>query len=122
MYSMAINEQFEEASFYRDELSFLTNNYYFNSTNSKDLINTDIIGSYVLDKKIQIVILFFRGGYIIDKASLYSEAKSIDIKHDIGQLICQFYSKKTSIPKRIILSDDFPYAENLKKELEGVGS
>tara|TARA_Y100000748_G_scaffold126373_1_gene105973 strand:- start:355 stop:2010 length:1656 start_codon:yes stop_codon:yes gene_type:complete len=117
MYSMAINEQFEEASFYRDELSFLTNNYYFNSTNSKDLINTDIIGSYILDKKIQIVILFFRGGYIIDKASLYSEAKSIDIKHDIGQLICQFYSKKTSIPKRIILSDDFPYAENLKKEL-----
>ena len=71
----------------------------------------------MLDKKSQIVILFFRGGYIIDKASLYSEAKSIDIKHDIGKLICQFYSKKTSIPKKIILSDDFHYAENLKKEL-----
>ena len=30
----ASEEQFEEASFYRDELSFLSNNYYFNSNNN----------------------------------------------------------------------------------------
>lgn len=117
MKKMAINEQFEEASFFRDELSFLANSYYFNSTNSQDLINTDVIGSYILDKKIQIVILFFRGGYIIDKANLYSEAKSKDIRYDVGQLVSQFYSKKTSIPKKIILSNDFPYVDELKKEL-----
>ena len=118
MNQMAKHEQFEEASFYRDELSFLSNNYYFNSTPKEELANTDVIGFYILDKKIQIVILFFRGGYIIDKANLYIEAKSKNIDLDIYQLVSQFYSKKTSIPEKIILAQDFPCILELKKDLK----
>ena len=118
MNRMAKNEQFEEASFYRDELSFLSNNYYFNSTPKEELATADVIGFYILDKKIQIVILFFRGGYIIDKANLYIEAKSKNIDLDIYQLVSQFYSKKTSIPEKIILAQDFPCILELKKDLK----
>ena len=49
MNRMAKHEQFEEASFYRDELSFLSNNYYFNSTPKEELANADVIGFYILD-------------------------------------------------------------------------
>ncbi|MBT3475456.1 excinuclease ABC subunit UvrC [bacterium] len=117
MNRMAQNEQFEEASFYRDELSLLSNNYYFNPTPKEKLTNTDVVGFYILDKKIQIVILFFRGGYLIDKANLYIETKSKNINLDIYQLVSQFYSKKTSIPKKIIIAKDFPYISELKKDL-----
>ena len=122
MNKMASEEQFEEASFYRDELSFLSNNYYFNSANNEKLNNTDVIGFYTLDKKIQIVILFFRGGYIIDKANLFAEVKSTNINLDIYQLISQFYSKKTSVPERIIVNKDFPYILEFKKDLSDFSS
>ncbi|NSW88808.1 excinuclease ABC subunit UvrC [bacterium] len=122
MNKMADEEQFEEASFYRDELSFLSNNYYFNSASNEKLNNTDVIGFYTLDKKIQIVILFFRGGYIIDKANLFAEIKSTNTNLDIYQLISQFYSKKTSVPKRILVNKDFPYFLELKKDLSDFSS
>lgn len=114
---MADSEKFEEASFYRDELSFLSNNYYFNSTSNEKLKNTDVIGFTVLEKKIQIVLLFFRGGYLIDKANLYMETKTEDVNFHIYQLLSQFYSKKTSIPSIIIIDRDFPYSNELIKDL-----
>ena len=122
MNQMAKEEQFEEASFYRDELSFLSNNYYFNSASNEKLNNTDVIGFYTLNKKIQIVILFFRGGYIIDKANLFNETKSSDINLDIYQLISQFYSKKTSVPERILINKIFPYLPEFKKDLNDFSS
>ena len=42
--------------------------------------------------------------------------KNIDL--DIYQLVSQFYSKKTSIPEKIILAQDFPCILELKKDLK----
>ena len=114
---MAKNENFEEAAFYRDELDLLNNNHFFSSVSVEKLKNTDLIGFYVLKNKIQIIILFFRGGYVIDKADLYIESKTNQINIEIYQLISQFYSKKTSAPKKILLPSTFPYIEELKKDL-----
>jgi len=110
-------EQFEEASFYRDELALLSNNYYFNPAPREQLVNTDVVGFYVLENKVQVVILFFRGGYIIDKANFYLETNLEKIGLNIYQIISQFYSRKTSVPKKIILDKAFPYVEELKKDL-----
>ena len=71
----------------------------------------------MLENKVQVVILFFRGGYIIDKANFYLETNLEKIGLNIYQIISQFYSRKTSVPKKIILDKAFPYVEELKKDL-----
>ena len=114
---MSREERFEEAAFYRDQLNLVSNPHFFEAISTRGLKNTDIIGLYVLGNKIQIIILFLRGGCIIDKADLYVESKTNQINIEIYQLISQFYSQKTSAPKTILLPLTFPYVEELKKDL-----
>ena len=110
-------EKYEEASFYRDELELISNNYYFNPSSSIKLENTDILGFCKIKNKIQIIILFFRGGYLIDKADLYIEAKSKHVEMNVYQAVSQFYAQGTSVPERILMKPDFSYLKQLQNDL-----
>jgi excinuclease ABC subunit C len=114
---MAEQERFEEAAFYRDQFELLNKNYLFDVRSVEKLKNLDVIGFHVAKKKVQIVILFFRGGYIIDKADLYFESETKHQDIEIYQIISQFYSKKLSIPKKILLPNNFQYVDELKEDL-----
>ncbi len=114
---MAEEERFEEAAFYRDQFELLNKNYLFDIRSVDKLKNLDVIGFYVSKKKVQIVILFFRGGYIIDKADFYFGSKTKHQDIEIYQIISQFYSKKLSIPKKILLPNNFQYINELKEDL-----
>ena len=75
MNELAEKEMFEQASFLRDELEIFNNNNYFDAVSAENLKNTDIIGIHTANNLIQIAILFFRGGFIIDKADLFFTQK-----------------------------------------------
>ena len=75
MNELAEKEMFEQASFLRDELEIFNNNNYFDAVSAENLKNTDIIGIHTANNLIQIAILFFRGGFIIDKANHFFTQK-----------------------------------------------
>ena len=81
MIEFAKKEMFEQASFLRDELERLSTNNYYEYRNSESLKNTDVIGIITKNNQIQISILFFRGGYIIDKADLFAISKIQNIQY-----------------------------------------
>ena len=120
MIEFAKREKFEEASFLRDELERLDNNNYFDTINSENLKNTDVIGIIESDNHIQISILFFRGGYIIDKADLFATSKLKDINLEVHQMLKQFYALKSSIPKKIIISNQFKFIDEFKIDLKNL--
>ena len=120
MIEFAKREKFEEASFLRDELERLDNNNYFDTINSENLKNTDVIGIIENDNHIQISILFFRGGYIIDKADLFATSKLKDINLEVHQMLKQFYALKSSIPKKIIISNQFKFIDEFKIDLKNL--
>ena len=121
MHEFAKKEMFEQASFLRDELERLSNNYYYDSINSESLKNTDVIGVVSNKKVLEISILFFRGGYIIDKAEIFTTIKLHDTEYEAYQILKQFYSSKSSVPKRIIIKKDFKYTDDLKYDLKNLG-
>ena len=57
-------EMFEQASFLRDELERLSNNYYYDSINSESLKNTDVIG-VVSNKEVLEISSCFSGADIL---------------------------------------------------------
>ena len=120
MIEFAKKEMFEQASFLRDELERLSTNYYYEYRNSESLKNTDVIGVITKDQQIQISILFFRGGYIIDKADLFAESKMHNIQFEQYQMLKQFYSLKSSVPKRIVIDNKFEYFDDLKVDLKNL--
>lgn len=121
MHEFAKKEMFEQASFLRDELERLSNNYYYDSINSESLKNTDVIGVVSNKEVLEISILFFRGGYIIDKAEIFTTIKLHDTEYEAYQILKQFYSSKSSVPKRIIIKKDFKYIDDLKYDLKNLG-
>ena len=120
MIEFAKKEMFEQATFLRDELERLSTNYYYEYRNSESLKNTDVIGVITKDQLIQISILFFRGGYIIDKADLFAESKTQNIQFEQYQMLKQFYSLKSSVPKRIVIDNNFEYFDDLKVDLKNL--
>ena len=104
----------------RDELERLSN-YYYDSINSESLKNTDVIGVVSNKEVLEISILFFRGGYIIDKAEIFTTIKLHDTEYEAYQILKQFYSSKSSVPKRIIIKKDFKYTDDLKYDLKNLG-
>ena len=118
MIEFAKKEMFEQASFLRDELERLSTNNYYEYRNSESLKNTDVIGIITKNNQIQISILFFRGGYIIDKADLFAISKIQNIQYEQYQMLKQFYSLKSSVPKKIIIDNQFKYFDDLKIDVE----
>ena len=120
MIEFAKKEMFEQASFLRDELERLSTNNYYEYRNSESLKNTDVIGIITKNNQIQISILFFRGGYIIDKADLFAISKIQNIQYEQYQMLKQFYSLKSSVPKKIIIDNQFEYFDDLKIDLKNL--
>ena len=121
MNELAEKEMFEQASFLRDELEIFNNNNYFDAVSAENLKNTDIIGIHTANNLIQIAILFFRGGFIIDKADLFFHSKTKNIKLESYEIIKQFYSLKSSVPKKIFLPKDFDFQKELSSDLKSLG-
>ena len=113
MNELAEKEMFEQASFLRDELEIFNNNNYFDAVSAENLKNTDIIGIHTASNLIQIAILFFRGGFIIDKADLFFYSKTRNIKLESYEIIKQFYSLRSSVSKKIFLPKDFDFQKEL---------
>ncbi len=122
MESMATQERFEEAAFYRDQLEILNTTNLFDNQILKKIGNLDVVGFKTQNNKVQIIILFLRGGYIIDKADLYFTSKTKQLQMEIYQIISQFYSKQISIPNTVLVSDKFIYLTELKEDLLEISS
>jgi excinuclease ABC subunit C len=121
MNELAEKEMFEQASFLRDELEIFNNNNYFDAVSAENLKNTDIIGIHSVGNSIQIAILFFRGGFIIDKADLFFHSKTKNIKLESYEIIKQFYSMRSSVPKKIFLPSNFDFQKELLSDLTNLG-
>ena len=80
-----------------------------------------MVGFASSKNRVQIIILFIRGGYIIDKADLFFTSKTKQLEIEIYQLISQFYSKQISTPDGILLSNEFQYLTELKEDLLAIG-
>ena len=118
---MAKEERFEEAAFYRDQFETLKNNPVFDTKSLQKVSNLDVVGFASSKNRVQIIILFIRGGYIIDKADLFFTSKTKQLEIEIYQLISQFYSKQISTPDGILLSNEFQYLTELKEDLLAIG-
>jgi excinuclease ABC subunit C len=99
--------RYEDAAHYRDQIKLLENNLDVKRLVVASLTDKDILGCYREGKNVEFVILFSRGGAIIDKAEYSFDNAVVEDKEILYEFLQQFYGDGRFIPNKILIPRRF---------------
>lgn len=95
--------RYEDAAHYRDQIRLIEKNLDVKRLISASLTDKDIVGFYREGKNVEFVVLFSRGGAIIDKAEYSFDNAVGGDKEVLYEFLRQFYSDGRFIPNEILI-------------------
>jgi excinuclease ABC subunit C len=95
--------RYEEAAEYRDQIRQIEKNLDVRRLISGTLEDKDAVGFYRSNGKVEISVLFSRGGAIVDKAEYFVESVHTGDSELIEEFIARFYDEGRFIPRVILL-------------------
>ncbi|MGH7792223.1 MAG: excinuclease ABC subunit UvrC, partial [Thermodesulfobacteriota bacterium] len=95
--------RYEDAALYRDQLKLLEKHIGTPLHISGSLLDKDIVGCYREGQSVEFVVLFSRGGAIIDKADFLFERAAGEDDEIVREFLGQFYGPDRFMPKEIII-------------------
>src|SRR5574341_51791 len=115
MYSAGL--RYEDAAHYRDQIELLKRHLGVDLHISSSLMDRDIVGFYRDAQFVEFVVLFSRGGAIIDMVEYpFNNAKWED-EEIVREFIEQLYGGERFIPREIIIPLRFEGVEALREWL-----
>jgi len=99
--------RFEDAAHYRDQICFLQQHPDVQGLISATQTDMDIVGYYREAQSVDFVVLFSRGGNIIDKSEFNFDNASWEDNEVLRQFLTQFYGVDRFIPKEILIPVGF---------------
>ena len=114
MGELAAEMRYEEAATYRDRIAALTHVMETRTpTQQVDQADRDILGTYRAGEELQIHVLFYRGGKLLDAASHLFKSPLPDALV-LRQFVMRFYtSSRVQVPPEIVVSLPLDDAEGL---------
>lgn len=109
--------RYEDAALYRDQMKLLEKHLGVQLHVSGSLLDKDIVGFYRESESVEFIILFSRGGAIIDKADFSFEKATWEDDEIVREFLEQFYGVDRFIPKEIIIPMRFEGLEVLSEWL-----
>ncbi len=98
--------RYEDAAHYRDQVKLLEKNIDEQMFVTPDTKDRDIVGFHREGQDIEFVVLFSRGGSLVDKAE-YSFRNTAGTERELlAEFLSQFYGGSRFIPNEIIVSAD----------------
>ncbi|MER3446644.1 MAG: excinuclease ABC subunit C [Candidatus Dadabacteria bacterium] len=95
--------RYEDAAHYRDQIRLIEKNLGVKRLIAASLIDKDILGFYREGKNIEFVVLFSRGGAIIDKAEYSFDNAVGENKEVLYEFLQQFYGDRRFIPSEVLI-------------------
>ncbi|MGH7808381.1 MAG: excinuclease ABC subunit UvrC [Thermodesulfobacteriota bacterium] len=95
--------RYEDAALYRDQIKLLEKHIGTPLHISGSLLDKDIVGCYREGQSVEFVVLFSRGGAIIDKADFSFERAAGEDDEIVREFLGQFYGPDRFMPKEIII-------------------
>jgi excinuclease ABC subunit C len=95
--------RYEDAVLYRDQIKLLEKHLGIPLHVSGSLLDKDIVGYYRESQSVEFIVLFSRGGAIIDKADFSFEKATWEDDEIVREFLGQFYGPDRFIPKEIII-------------------
>lgn len=99
--------RFEDAAHYRDQIYFLEKHPDVQGLISSTQTDMDIVGYYRESRSVDFVVLFSRGGNIIDKSEFNFNNASWEDNEVLRGFLTQFYGVDRFIPKEILIPVGF---------------
>jgi excinuclease ABC subunit C len=99
--------RYEDAAHYRDQIKLLEKNSDVKRLVAASLTAKDIVGFYREGKNVDFVVLFSRGGAIIDKADYSFDNAIAEDKEVLYGFLQQFYNDGRYIPNEILIPLSF---------------
>ncbi|HSE83739.1 MAG TPA: excinuclease ABC subunit UvrC [Thermodesulfobacteriota bacterium] len=99
--------RYEDAAHYRDQIRFLEKNLDVERLISASLTDKDIVGFHREGQLAEFVVLFSRGGAIIDKAEYSFDNAMPEDEEILREFLGQFYNDNRFIPNEILVPSSF---------------
>lgn len=99
--------RFEDAAHFRDQINFLEKHPDVQGLISAAQTDSDIVGFYRESNAVEFVVLFSRGGTIIDKSEFYFNNATWDDGETLREFLGQFYEKDRYIPNQVTVPERF---------------
>jgi len=104
MKNAAADLRFEEAAFYRNQLSFLKMHIDQKGLIDSKTKDIDVIGIYREGYSTSIVVLYFRNGSIMDKSEYFFENSFGDSTQILEEFIYRYYLGSKSYPNEVCIN------------------
>lgn len=95
--------RFEDAAHFRDQINFLEGHPDVQGLISTTHTDHDIVGFYRESNMVAFVLLFSRGGTIIDKSEYYFDNATWEDDETLQEFLSRFYERDRYVPNRIIV-------------------
>lgn len=95
--------RYEDAAHYRDQIKFLQKNLDVETLISASLADKDMVGFHRNGESVEFVVLFSRGGAIIDKAEYSFDNAVLEDAEILREFLGQFYDNNRFIPSEILI-------------------
>lgn len=99
--------RFEDAAHFRDQINFLERHPDVQGLIATTQTDDDIVGFYRESNVVEFVVLFSRGGSIIDKSEFYINNASWEDGETLREFLSRFYENDRYIPNRIVIPVKF---------------
>jgi excinuclease ABC subunit C len=109
--------RYEDAAYYRDQIKLLQKNLDVERLVSTSLKDKDIVGFYREGENVEFIVLFSRGGAIIDKAEYSFDNAAWEDEEILREFLGQFYGSDRFIPNEILIPLSFEGLEALSEWL-----
>lgn len=106
MYKASDDTRYEDAAYYRNQISYLKKNMEVEKFISSSLTNRDIFGLYNSNNSYEFLILHSRDGQIVDKSEYRLKSPNPDKKKVLEEFVARFYQDNRYLPKEILLPFD----------------
>ena len=95
--------RYENAAYYRDQLSSLRENAEIEKVTSSRFEDMDIVGFYRDSQQYEFTVLLSRGGSVVDKLDFSVKSPHGDETECLREFLGRFYFSDHYVPKRILL-------------------
>ncbi len=109
--------RYEDAAHYRDQIELLKRHLGVDLHISSNLMDKDIVGFYRDAQFVEFVVLFSRGGAIIDMVEYPFNNATLEDEEIVREFIEQLYGGERFIPQEIIIPLRFEWVEALREWL-----
>ncbi len=106
MYRLAESENFEAAAKCRDSIASLEKISERQKVVTSPKAEQDVVALYTDDKCSVISVFYIRSGMLVDKDEFVFSADEIISAEDIPSFLCGLYSRRTYIPRDVLLYDE----------------